>query len=125
MLTKTFQADTPLETLQLVQAELGANAIVVSMRDVPSGPAWSPWKKTSVEIVAALPEPRASQTPVLQQSANMAGVEFIEERPEIEWESESDPATGWAARSTASQAEAESKPGDAEPASGFVRGGSS
>lgn len=89
MLTKTFQADTPLETLQLVQAELGADAIVVSMRDVPGGPPWSPWKKTAVEIVAALPEPQTSQT-VLRQSANPSGVEFIEERPEIEWDSESD-----------------------------------
>lgn len=89
MLTKTFQADTPLETLQLVQAELGADAIVVSMRDVPGGPPWSPWKKTAVEIVAALPEPQAPQT-VLRPSANPSGVEFIEERPEIEWDSESD-----------------------------------
>jgi flagellar biosynthesis protein FlhF len=99
MLTKTYQADTALETLQLVQAELGANAIVVSMRDVPLGPSWSPWKKSSVEIVAALPESQASQVasqatptqaPVLRQSENKTGVEFIEEMPEIEWDTEPD-----------------------------------
>ena len=90
MVTKTFKADSALETLQLVQAELGASAIVVSMREVPGGPSWNPWKKTAVEIVAALPEtspvPAGPFTQVLRPSDNKAGVEFIEERPEIEWE---------------------------------------
>lgn len=89
MTTKTFKADTALQTLQLVQSEFGADAIVVSMREVPNGPAWNPWKNSAVEIVAAAPEPQASST-VLRPAANQAGVEFIEERPEIEWESESD-----------------------------------
>src|SRR5512134_3948215 len=89
MVTKTFKADSALQTLQLVQAELGANAIVVSMREVPNGPAWNPWKSSAVEIVASAPEPQPSMT-VLRPSSNQAGVEFIEERPEIEWESESD-----------------------------------
>ena len=89
MPTKTFKADSALQTLQLVQTELGANAIVVSMREVPSGPAWNPWKSSAVEIVASVPEPLASTT-VLRPSNNQAGVEFIEERPEIEWDSESD-----------------------------------
>jgi flagellar biosynthesis protein FlhF len=92
MVTKTFKADSALQTLQLVQAELGANAIVVSMREVPNGPAWNPWKSSSVEVVASLPEQetRPAPTPVLRPSENQMGVEFIEERPEIEWQSESD-----------------------------------
>ena len=87
MTTKTFKADSALQTLQLVQAEFGASAIVVSMREVPNGPAWNPWKSSAVEIVASAPE---ISTAVLRPSDNAAGVEFIEERPEIEWESESD-----------------------------------
>lgn len=89
MLTKTFKSDTALQTLQLVQTAFGANAIVVSMREVPSGPAWNPWKSTAVEIVATAPEPQPSAA-VLRPADNQAGVEFIEERPEIEWASESD-----------------------------------
>ena len=94
MVTKTFKADSALETLQLVQQELGAQAIVVSMREVPGGPAWNPWKKSAVEIVAAVPEkPQAiTSASVLRPSESPAGVEFIEERPEIEWDVESERA---------------------------------
>lgn len=92
MLTKTFKADSALQTLQLVQAEFGASAIVVSMREVPNGPAWNPWKSSAVEIVASLPEPEvaAASVPVLRPAENQTGVEFIEERPEIEWDVEPD-----------------------------------
>ncbi len=92
MVTKTFKAESALQTLQLVQAEFGANAIVVSMREVPNGPAWNPWKNTAVEIVASMPEhPMVqAQAPILKPAGNSNGVEFIEERPEIEWESEPD-----------------------------------
>lgn len=95
MHTKTFRADSALETLQLVQSELGASAIVVSMREVPVGPVWNPWNKSSVEIVAAspdegvpqpLPQQLVTSTPVLRPAENKSGVEFIEEMPEIEWE---------------------------------------
>ena len=82
--TKTFKSDTALETLQQIQTELGANAIVVSMREVPMGPAWNPWKKTGIEIVAASPDVTPSST--LQPAANGHGIKFEEERPEIEWE---------------------------------------
>jgi flagellar biosynthesis protein FlhF len=99
MVTKTFKADSALETLQLVQAELGAGALVVSMREVPNGPSWNPWKSSAVEIVAALPESPVSQspaqtktspTPLLRPAPNTAGVEFVEEMPEIEWADGSD-----------------------------------
>jgi flagellar biosynthesis GTPase FlhF len=92
MVTKTFKADSAIQALQLVQAELGASAFVVSMREVPNGPAWNPWKSTAVEIVASIPEREVAtvQTPVFRQSENQAGIEFIEERPDIEWVSETD-----------------------------------
>lgn len=102
--TKTFKGDSALETLQLVQAELGSGAIVVSMREVPNGPAWNPWKSSAVEIVAASPESPVSKAPlsqhptqiktpptsVLRPSENQAGVEFVEEIPEIEWADDSE-----------------------------------
>ncbi len=82
MVTKTFKADSTLQTLKLVQNELGADAIVVSMREVPDGPVWNPWKKSAVEVVAAsLAEATASQQP----HPSPLDVEE-EERPEIEWE---------------------------------------
>jgi flagellar biosynthesis protein FlhF len=91
MIKKTYKAESALQALQLVQSELGANAIVVSMREVPNGPAWNPWKTSAVEIVASLDQQAAPlQTAVLRKAENQAGVEFIEERPEIEWDSEPD-----------------------------------
>ncbi|MCX6064884.1 MAG: hypothetical protein NT121_03915 [Chloroflexi bacterium] len=91
MVTKTFKADSMLQTLQLVQAELGADAIVVSMREVPLGPSWNPWNKTTVEIVAASSDSQlalqaaAAPAPILRPSENKTGVEFVEEIPQIEW----------------------------------------
>lgn len=84
METKTYKAETMIETLQLVQQDLGANAIVVSMREVPLGPAWNPWKKAGVEIVAGAQE-TPSAAAILRPAANGSGVEFVEEKPEIEW----------------------------------------
>jgi len=82
MVTKTFKADSTLQTLKLVQNELGADAIVVSMREVPNGPVWNPWKKSAVEVVAAsLAQASASQQP---RHVQMDVEE--EERPEIEWD---------------------------------------
>jgi len=81
MNTKTFKADSTIQTLQLVQNELGSDAIVVSMREVPVGPLWNPWKKSAVEVVAAsLAEASGIQKPAPAQ------MDFVEERPEIEWE---------------------------------------
>jgi flagellar biosynthesis protein FlhF len=91
MQTKTFKSDTMLQTLQLVQAELGAAAIVVSVREVPLGPVWDPWKKAGVEVQATVPEPETAPkavapASVLQPVETSPGPDFAEERPEIEWE---------------------------------------
>lgn len=107
MVTKTFKAESTIQTLQLVQEELGADAIVISMRELPLGPSWNPWKKTSVEIVAAgadalaeSQKPQAISKPVAvaadddsQSSENKNVFEFAEVRPEIEWVSEPEKKT--------------------------------
>jgi flagellar biosynthesis protein FlhF len=98
MVTKTFKAESTIQTLQLVQQELGSDAIVISMREVPLGPAWNPWKKTSVEVIAASNDsqpdlhrsqpsskPAAALALDLHSSENGDGADFAEVMPEIEW----------------------------------------
>jgi flagellar biosynthesis protein FlhF len=53
MLTKTFRAPNMLMALKNVQAELGADAMILSMREVPAGPIWATWKKPGVEVIAS------------------------------------------------------------------------
>lgn len=53
MLTKTFRAPNMLLALKNVQAELGSDAMIISMREVPSGPIWAAWKKPGVEVIAS------------------------------------------------------------------------
>ncbi len=101
MLTKTYQAETMIDALHLIQKELGPDAIVVSAREVTlGGGKFGMRRKKGVEVVAMreselpddLPEP--GQEPVeksalvLRPSADGKGVEFIEERPKIEWATE-------------------------------------
>lgn len=52
IVTKTFRAPNMLLALQQVQRELGSDAIVVSMRKVPGGPAWQVWREPIVEVIA-------------------------------------------------------------------------
>jgi flagellar biosynthesis protein FlhF len=82
MTTKTFKSETVLGSLQQVQSELGADAIVVSMREVPLGPVWNPWKKAGVEVVATAAKPKPTSVP----QAKSKGIDIVEERPEIEWD---------------------------------------
>lgn len=56
MLTKTFRAPNMLTALKNVQAELGADALILSMREVPSGPIWAAWRKPGVEVIASKSE---------------------------------------------------------------------
>lgn len=62
MLTKTFRAPNMLEALQEIQRELGPDAIVLSMREIPAGPLWQVWNKPGVEVVATRDIPGKSQT---------------------------------------------------------------
>lgn len=91
MQTKSFKADTMIQTLQLVQAELGAEAIVVSVREVPLGPAWNPWKKAGVEVLATAPEAAGAPSAVAPVAVGRPGEAALgvaqeETRPEIEWD---------------------------------------
>ncbi len=53
MFTKTFRAKDMLTALKEVQAELGADAMIISMREVPAGSIWAAWKKPGVEVIAS------------------------------------------------------------------------
>jgi len=50
--TKTYKAKTMLEALELVQKEMGPDAVVLSVREV-AGPAWNLLKGPTVEVKAA------------------------------------------------------------------------
>ena len=54
MLTKTFREKDMVSALNSVKKELGPDAIIVSMREVPSGPAWQVWKETDYEVIASI-----------------------------------------------------------------------
>ena len=56
MKTETFQAENMEKALSLVQKELGDEALVISVRQVPGGPLWQVWKQPNVEIVAGIPD---------------------------------------------------------------------
>jgi len=56
MLTKTFRAKNMLMALKSVQSELGPDALILSMREVPSGPIWAAWRKPGIEVIASKPE---------------------------------------------------------------------
>jgi len=49
---KTFRAPSITEALEQVQNELGPEALVVSVREAPNGPAWQVWRSHAVEVVA-------------------------------------------------------------------------
>jgi flagellar biosynthesis protein FlhF len=94
---KTYKAPTMFEALELVQRELGSDAIVLSARDVQLGPAWSIMRQSGVEVVAmasnSLPGQTAQKQPketnaVLRQSEDGSSVEFVEDPSQIEWVSE-------------------------------------
>jgi len=52
MKTKTFVAPTMNAAMQQVKQELGMEAIIISVRQVPLGPAWKIWQAPGVEVVA-------------------------------------------------------------------------
>ncbi len=80
MRTKTFRAQNMMAALQEIQREMGPNAIVLSMREIPTGPAWQVWNKPGVEVVATTELP-AQNVP---QTSIKPGEEVIPGRKEIE-----------------------------------------
>ena len=112
MATKTYQADSMMEALQMIQAEIGPDAIVLSVRELQKGTSWQVWKRKGVEVVAMTPDtlskagpnggtsdskPANRAEPLVRPSADGKGFEFTENIPVIEWEGASAPAAGKAA----------------------------
>ncbi|MEW6649226.1 MAG: hypothetical protein AB1453_03440 [Chloroflexota bacterium] len=92
METKTYQCETMFEALQKIQQELGADAIVLSAREIPMGPVWNVWGKKGIEVVASPPPNVASgsqaesrKPKLVRRSADGSRVEFTEESQKIEW----------------------------------------
>ena len=76
---KTFTASTTQEALELVQNEFGPEAVILSVRQVPGGPAWEVWKQPLVEVLAmpgtstvAVPPPKNRPNPALEQAQKRA-----------------------------------------------------
>lgn len=88
--TRTFKADTMIEALQMVQNELGPDAVVLSAREVPVGPLWK--KRNVVELVAVPPQqaPQKAPAPALQKPA----IPLSDDASQIEWVKEDQPAGG-------------------------------
>jgi flagellar biosynthesis protein FlhF len=51
-----FRAPHMMAALEEVQQKLGSDALVVSVREIPPGPAWQVWRRPGVEIIAASEE---------------------------------------------------------------------
>ncbi|HPH96555.1 MAG TPA: hypothetical protein PKW33_14590 [Anaerolineaceae bacterium] len=51
MITRKVVAESMVEALQAVMQELGPDALIVSVRQIPP-PAWQIWRKATVEVVA-------------------------------------------------------------------------
>ena len=93
MPTKRFQAETMMEALEMVQKELGSDAIVLSSREVPLGQPWQVWRKPGIEVIAMAPDRKngngqkatQKQAPVIKKSTASGGVEWQEGREQIEW----------------------------------------
>ncbi len=56
MKPQTFRAPNTQLALEQVQQEFGPEALIVSVRQIPGGPAWQVWKRSEVEVVA-IPAP--------------------------------------------------------------------
>ncbi len=89
MQARTYQAPNMLTALERIQDELGPEALIVSVRQIPGGAAWEVWKKPAVEVVAmppvtlgrssgsarALAAPQTATRPVAQPQASFNDAE--------------------------------------------------
>jgi flagellar biosynthesis protein FlhF len=69
-----------LTALQEIQREMGPDAIVLSMREIPTGPAWQVWNKPGVEVVAStqVPQQPVEKKPVTAREEQVPGRKEIE-----------------------------------------------
>ena len=60
---RTFRAPSMAAALTVIQSELGPEALIVSVRQVPGGQAWQVWRKPEVEVVAMAAAPARLPAP--------------------------------------------------------------
>lgn len=68
---RTFRAPNTQSALEMIQEELGEEAIIVSVREIPSGPAWQTWRKPEIEVLA-----------IAAQNNNRASTDLITSTPQ-------------------------------------------
>lgn len=61
MQPKSYRAPNTQAALELVQNELGPEAVILSVKQVPGGSIWETWKKPEVEVLAIPPQQNSSQ----------------------------------------------------------------
>ncbi len=52
MKPRSFRAPNMMAALESIQRELGPDALVISAREIPNGPAWQVWRQSGVEVIA-------------------------------------------------------------------------
>jgi flagellar biosynthesis protein FlhF len=72
MLTKTYRAPNMLAALESVQRELGPEALIVSVKQIPGGAAWEVWRKPAIEVVAMQANGATETAPVAAPKAASA-----------------------------------------------------
>ncbi len=72
MISRTFRAKTMIEALAQVQKDLGADALVVTARQIPGGEPWQVWRKPLVELVAVKLEPGEDAPRVTKDKENLS-----------------------------------------------------
>ncbi len=95
-MTKSYKAETMREALQMIQDDLGADAIVLSAREAPVGSPWNVWKRPGVEVVAV----SASDLPKIKQAAPAKSAALSDDASQIEWVKDQQPnrESGWMPR---------------------------
>lgn len=87
MVTKTYRAENMMQALLAIQAELGPDALVLSMREIPAGSVWQVWKKPGVEVVATSEVPDRKKKPAsLPEPSPLAAEKTSAERAREEIE---------------------------------------
>jgi len=52
MKKQTFRSNSMAEAVEVVRKEMGTDAIIISVRQVPLGPVWKVWQSPGVEVIA-------------------------------------------------------------------------
>jgi len=93
MEAKTYKGKTMLEALEQVQSELGPDAVVLSVREVP-GPVWNMRKGICIEVKAAPPgaRPKPKQPAPASNAAKTVPLPLVDDASKVEWVTDEAPA---------------------------------